>query len=374
MQVLDFPALNIVTLPLEDDDMSNKERLDAIDSRLDRIDTALGLKPPKPKSAFVQFRDDPWQKIKAHKTTIIPIVAIAVGLGGWFVNGWFRNYLDHRYDFVDGMIANNLSKPGGIKETLGNVQDTTTRIESSLETLKPFIHDVILRQFENASKLPIATFQQRLPALKDLLSVAKNQKVKIDPKIVNQMGGKLTELPTRPTDYWQAAANLVSYRSFNTTSWTPQANLLNCTDTAPETATITAPLTSAAGKLELKASMGEYRNCRITLDSPQDGKHLNSLLAGGMASITFYRCVVVYRGGPIALILAWDNHVLDSAAGGKKEASATMSTSGNTVRFMDCIFDFSVQPFPSPQVQRLTEFLLAQNTPNINLPLGATNK
>jgi len=41
----------------------NKERLDAIDTRLggvdgrlERIDSAIGLKPPKPKSPFVQFR------------------------------------------------------------------------------------------------------------------------------------------------------------------------------------------------------------------------------------------------------------------------------------------------------------------------------
>ncbi len=222
MQVLDdFPALNIVRPPPEDDDgmATSKERLDGIDSRLDRVDTTLGLKPPKPKSAFVQFRDHLWQKIKTHKGMIIFIVTISVAVGGWFVSGWFKYHLDHRYDFIDGMITKNLGAPGGAKETLANVQQTVNRIDSTLTTLQPFIHDVILHQFENASNLPIATFRERLPALKNLLSVANNQKVKIDPKIVNQMGGKLTQLPTRPVAYWQAAANLVSYRSFNATSW-----------------------------------------------------------------------------------------------------------------------------------------------------------
>jgi hypothetical protein len=305
MQVLDFPAPNIVTLPLEDDGMSTKERLDGIDTRLNRIDEALGLKPIKPKSAFVQFRDYLWQKIKTHKGTIIPILAIIVGMGGWFVGSWFKYYLDHRYDFVDGMITNNLSKPGGIKETLGKVQETTTRITSSLETLKPFIHDVIQRQFESASNLPSAALGQRLPALKHLLSVAKNQEVKIDPQIVNKMSGKLGSIPARPLDYWQTAANLVSYRSFNTVSWSPQVTLPKCTDSAPETTPITANFMTEGKPSQVTTRLGKYRSCRITLDSPEDGTRLNSLLLGGMASITFERCLVVYRGGPIKLILAW---------------------------------------------------------------------
>jgi hypothetical protein len=288
-------------------------------------------------------------------------LALIIGVGGWFASGWFKYYLDHRYDFIDAMITQNLSAKGGIKETLA-------RIDTTLATLQPFIQDVIHHQFESASNLPSAALGQRLPALKNLLSVAKNQEVKIDPQIVNKMSEKLASIPARPLDYWQTVANLVSYRSFNTVSWSPQATLPKCTDSAPETTPIVANFMTEGKPSQLTTKLGTYRSCRITLDSPEDGTHLNSLLLGGIASITFYRCLVVYRGGPIKLILAWDHRVVASA-----EKVGTLTASGNTLSFVDCLFDFSIQELPTPQTQQLTELLLSQNSPTINLPLAATH-
>jgi hypothetical protein len=145
MQLLEFTPLEIVTLPLEgDDDMATtKDRLDGIDShlgridsRLERIDITLGLKPPAAKSAFANFREDLWQKIKTHKGTIISLTAIVIAVVGWFGSGLFKYYLDHRNGgfnaSVNGLIDAKLTLPNA---KLGELGERLARVEGKLDTL-----------------------------------------------------------------------------------------------------------------------------------------------------------------------------------------------------------------------------------------------
>jgi hypothetical protein len=78
--------------------------------------------------------------------------------------------------------------------------------------------------------------------------------------------------------------------------------------------------------------------------------------------------VVIYRGGPVKVTLAWNNHVVDSIP---NPNGATFTVSGNTLLFNDCLFDFSIQQSSPPaDVQWLTKLVLSQNTPTITLPLA----
>jgi hypothetical protein len=134
----------------------------------------------------------------------------------------------------------------------------------------------------------------------------------------------------------------------------------------PHVQTFSPGFESGGQPVKLDVKMGDYRNCRLTLDSPEDGKRLNELLAD-MPVIGFYRCVVVYRGGPIALELAGP-HVVASAAG--KNGAAGKVTAASSLQFVECLFDFSIQePSPPPQAQQLTKLLLDQNTPTIQVPI-----
>ena len=52
MQILDFPEIETVTLPPEADHMvTNKETLQDHETRLQEIETQLGMKPPLAKKA-----------------------------------------------------------------------------------------------------------------------------------------------------------------------------------------------------------------------------------------------------------------------------------------------------------------------------------
>jgi hypothetical protein len=55
-----------------------------------------------------------------------------------------------------------------VNETLKEVHDTTTRIQATLDTLQPFIRDVIHQEFDKTTKLSAQEMQERLPAINHL--------------------------------------------------------------------------------------------------------------------------------------------------------------------------------------------------------------
>jgi hypothetical protein len=385
VQVLDFPEPDIVALPLEGDDgmaeTTNKQRLADAELRLEQIETALGLKPPKPQSAFRQFRQHLWQQIKANKATILTASGLILAVLGWFGSGWYKYHLDHKDDgfnsAIDHRIDMALGKPGGITQTLGSVQTTVNEVNTTLKALAPFIHDVVQHQFESASKLPTATLQERLPAIQHLLTTAKDQGIKADTPILDALGRKLSTVDTKAASFWPVAADFINYRSqvvLTDIQSLIRPDLPNCTDHDP------MPMELTIGEEDEKAwkanesrslsdlSNGKngtkmvgalYQDCRFTLDSPEETARMPTLGQGRSYVLTFRHCQMVYRGGKIALLTP-DPHPTAITGKGPNRTDVYILT-GQTVRFENCLFLFVLNFQPPREGQWLTEQLLAQS-------------
>jgi hypothetical protein len=215
-------------------------------------------------------------------------------------------------------------------------------------------------------------------AKKELAQVASsfrqlNQaKVNLPVRTLDETTEELTKISVSHQDLpetWAAIGEFINYRSLNSTSWIPPADLPDCMDTVPRTATLHRPFTAEGKQQELKANFAGYVNCRITLDSPDDGKRLSSLLSSGnIAHISFNKCVVAYHGGAITIALSWDKHVVDSVPIGK--GAVTLTAPRDTLDFVDCVLDISIQrSLPPPDGQNLARLLLAKNTSTFELPL-----
>ena len=55
----------------------------------------------------------------------------------------------------------------------------------------------------------------RIPALENLVAVAKNQNVAVDPNIVTEVGTKLVDASRQNAEAWHAVLRWVDYKSFN---------------------------------------------------------------------------------------------------------------------------------------------------------------
>jgi hypothetical protein len=303
-----------------------------------------------------------------HKGTslILAIILCVVGIVG-------KYWLDHKAEWwnadVDARVARVLEKDGGVQRTLQQVSETVNRTQTSLDDLKPFIHDVVTRQFENASKLPATTLQQRLPAVQHLLTVAKDQGFTADRKVLDVLAHKLSTSNRNAPAFWPTATELISYRSISTAPFLPQ-NLPDCTDHDPQPPVVTdAKSTLVPPSLTVTFSIMTYKNCRITLDSKKDTDKINWLITHAATSylLNFSHCLVVYRGGQIDLIMAVFNQPLQIRVGNPNGQPLTMKGkySGRTVRFEECSYDFSFSSEPPTQGQTLTQSILAQNGPEL---------
>jgi hypothetical protein len=190
---------------------TNKAALQDHERRLKEIETQLGIKAPPPKKTARErltewVRENPWISL------LLAIILAAVTLVGGY-------WLNHRKEWWNGDVAAQvnvvLEKPGGVQETLKHVKETVDRTDEKLKTLEPFIHEVIQRQFENAAKLPTGALIQRIPALNNLVAVAKSQNVTVEPNIVTEVGTKLVDASREHAQAWDAALRWVNYKSFN---------------------------------------------------------------------------------------------------------------------------------------------------------------
>jgi hypothetical protein len=181
------------------------------ESRLQEIETQLGIKLAAPtKTARERLtewvRENPWISL------LLAIILAAVTVFGGY-------WLNHRKEWWNGDVAAQvnvvLEKSGGVQETLKQVRDTVDRTDEKLKTLELFIHDVIQRQFENVAKLPTGALIPRIPALNNLVAVAKSQNVAVEPHIVTEIGTKLVDASHQNAEAWDAALRWVNYKSFN---------------------------------------------------------------------------------------------------------------------------------------------------------------
>jgi len=358
IELLDFPEVP-----------SNKENFDDIFRRLKLVEDALRLRPAV--EATKGFLARKWEWVINHKGTSV-ILGIVFCLASVFDGAYFKYYLDHKDEgfntAVDKRIRLELEKPDGVLKTLQNIQQTVNRTDTKLNTLEPFIQDLIRHQFESASKLPTAELQKRLPAVQHLLAVAKDQHVKADSKVLDVFRHTLEATPPPTPGFWPATAEFISYRSFNGASWFAPANIPICTDSPPSSATIK----EVQDEKHMVLNPGVYENCRFDIDSPEQDQKLNSFLIGPIAalSVRFKRCLIVYHGGEINLILALHNFPISwkVTASPPGEGTATIS-SDHTLEFEDCLFDFDLQGKPPEKGIWLTQYLLANTASKLTISI-----
>lgn len=266
---------------------------------------------------------------------------------------------------------------GAIYQATARVRKEATFETTTERDLKEIRGDIALIRADlgklalsTTAALPLADFRANLSDLRFSMANARKQDLKIPSKIIDDLQTKLTSVDTDAPTFWPAAAEFISYRSINRTPWVPPGILPNCTDSKPRTETLSQGLEVWGQQRKLEVKLGEYRDCRLTLDSPVDGERLDSLLVGDVPVIGFYHCFIVYRGGPIKLALAWNHRVVSSVSDNKGN-SITLSATGSALKFADCVFEFSIeQSVPSMQAQQLTRLILSQKATTIEIPLA----
>jgi hypothetical protein len=209
-----------------------------------------------------------------------------------------------------------------VNETLANIQQSMGKTEGTLNTLQPYIHDMVQHQFENVSKLPSTTLQERLPAVQHLLAIAKDQEIKGDRSSLDALGRNLSTVDTKAASFWPTEAQFLSYRSQTLASDLPalaRTDLPSCTDHDPtpmqlilkgeadkpgkENDISSFPDVSSPTGRDAEMVTSVYENCRFTLDSPEDASKVPFLRNHRSFVLTFKHCQIIYRGGPIRLLL-----------------------------------------------------------------------
>ena len=302
---------------------TTKEQLETIDKRLEKVESALGLRPA-PKGWFALR----WDRFINNKGTavILAVILCVASIYG-------KYYLDHKNDDFNRSVDQELQKPGGVAETLAGVQKTVNGLGTTLKTLQPFIQDVIGHQFESAAKLPTAELRERLPAVNHLLTVASNQHVKVEPKILGALSGNLKDVQPESRDFWPTVAALISYRSRLGAREFVVPNFPDCTEAAPVARSLTPVPTP--GTYTIKHTPAIYHDCSIVLDSDAASLALSQNLS--WTDITFRNCVIIYNGG----ILALHGKIV------------------GRIRFEDCFFLFSIEGSPPPSGQSLAQAVLS---------------
>jgi hypothetical protein len=266
----------------------------------------------------------------------------------------------------DSDYALNEKIDAKLKQPIADIGIARSDISQIKGTLDGLIKGIVFDRFAKSARLPQEEFNRKLPDIQNLISLAKQEGVSVDPALVHQVGQKLLNVRPRLPDFWSTSAQLVSYKSSNGASQKIQelasVSLPDCTDSEPKSAAIT----EVPDPHTFKFKGATYENCRVTLDSKKDDERINSLLNTRFPVLTFKNCLIVYRGGTIELILAWNQHPVTL----KVEGHPPMPTviSGNTLAFEDCLLDFTVRGIPPPIGQEVTETLLAQNASTLKLP------
>lgn len=209
--------------------------------------------------------------------------------------------------------------------------------------------------------LPQGEFKTTLPELTKELGRAERQHVIVSPATVNDLQEKLKETDKTAAGFWPAAATFISYRSMLASPTIPQ-NLPDCVDAEPSISKILA-----ATPDQFLMSTREYSNCKLTLDSQRDTERINSLIKTTAPFLTFTHCLIVYRGGPVKLILGLENVPYTLKSGSSEPHVVPFS--GPTLVFQNCKFDFSLSTSPPDEGQRITAYLLENTTEKIDLPI-----
>jgi hypothetical protein len=236
-----------------------------------------------------------------------------------------------------------------------------TRTNDRLDSIEKTQTAIALK---NQATLPQADFEATLADLKTTVKKAKAKNVRVSSDTMNDLQDKLMRAAIRTPDYWPAVSAFISYRSFVTAPQSHFSDLMkpdlpNCVDRLPTIGRVTGIDTQ---KNSITFTSPHYDNCRFTLDSSHDDQVINAMLGRDIMGVNFKHCLIVYRGGPIELILEFKNYpaVLHSPT----TPDLPVTYSGKTLNFEDCLFEFDFTKTPPPPGQEVAHILLAQSNPS----------
>lgn len=248
---------------------------------------------------------------------------------------------------------------GYITKLVLDVRTTAKQISANIE---------LRHNLDELAALPQNAFKDSLPDLSLSIAKARHENVKVSPRTIEDLQGKLSASADAP-NFWPAASSFISYRSFSNALWTAPAKLPRCTDSEPAPSTV-----SILSPTQATINPGVYENCRFTMDSPEEDARVNEIIQERMAVVIFRHCVIVYRGGAINLVFAFDKYNVPWSVepkNGIPGGAGTVNISvRDAVRFQDCLFDFVLHSEPPKVGQELTKRLLVNPSNEITLPLS----
>ena len=320
------------------------------------------------------IRSEDWQKInEAIETAVAPLKP----------RGWKKALVLLREWSVLGVTAGIIVALLGMTATA--FYQATARVEkqtkfqsdteNSLNGLKTDIAQltgaVAKLTFARQASLPLAEFKATLPELQAAVVTLRHQNLTVSSQSIEDVGQRLSKTDSGSPSFWPAAAEFISYRS--EAPLPASENLPECTDKDPVPAKIIdadVPTKLTRKMLGFKPQKSHgyrtriappyYENCRFTLDSQKADEKVNSILQNHFTFLKFIHCLVVYRGRPMHLIVAFKNRPTQIKIG--KQASNVFPVTGDTLVFENCKFDFAIADPPPEPVQEFARNLLTKDT------------
>jgi hypothetical protein len=157
------------------------------EKRLKQLESDLPFHP-SPAASGQGRLSRAWTWITKHKATSI-LLSVFLTLASIFGSGYFKNYLDHKDDSTVTIADKETSK--NVTPLLNDLDRKVTETQTTLKTLQPFIEDLVRREMDGASALPRAELQKKLPRIRDVVSVARVQRVAVDQRVVARLGNNL---------------------------------------------------------------------------------------------------------------------------------------------------------------------------------------
>ena len=241
-----------------------------------------------------------------------------------------------------------------------HTEDRLAAIEAAIGGMRG---DLAKQSLVNHASMPLSYFKATLPDLSSAIAIAKQQKAKITPVVIDDLQKKLLASEDAPA-YWPAVSEFINYRSVTLaardTADLEHGNLPNCTDHDPSPMQVI----SVPNPHTLKAKIAFYENCQVRLDSPRDDEILNEKLMKQSTFIEFRHCLIVYNGGDVDILFyrpeGTGTRIVNKS--GRLNAVTSTKITGSVFQFTDCVFKFSVSNTPPIRGQQMTAALLKQGT------------
>jgi hypothetical protein len=116
------------------------------------------------------------------------------------------------HDAIRNEIADQFKQHDTSKD-LQQLQNDVAEIKGKLSILAPFIQELTRKRLEETKKLSAESLKSRLPELKNLVSLAQQEQVKVNPAVMRDVSKELLAVQPRSPEFWQLSAALISYRS-----------------------------------------------------------------------------------------------------------------------------------------------------------------